>query len=264
MLRKKHITHKLFNSKGITFKGAFVVVIAIHVAGAAIFYGYIKYQSHRYQIAKQEHELRIQQRDLNTINWNNSNLKLQIVAKPPLKTIVKNTNNSKFDYKHLIKTPTEFVLTFFSKAQKLVNSTNIFLIHQFDDVTKKLQNFTVQNKSNETMFVDKQQKETAWKAAADKYQSKYTQTKKAKLSEAEKRLAKVLEYDKKKAKAESITITVPSSVHRSIPPIKVINPVNTRFITSNNLTINQINDTLTYTSEVNQQTSEVVHTFYSY
>lgn len=265
--------YKLFTNKGLTFKGALVAAIALHFVGAGIFWGYIKYQSYRYQIAKQEHEARLQQKNLNDISWNNNTLKLKVVAVPPPKQITKKTIESKLNYEQFIKTSTKFALNLLTKARSSFNETAAFIDSQFNDRPKnpqKIQTSSTQNKSKQAQSVNKQQKQTVWKASADKHQPKYVQTKKPELSQGEKRLAKALEYDKKKAKTETITITLPPSVARSIPPTKKVPSVNTRLISSNSLTenqiinSNQINSPLKYTSEVDQQTNEVVHTFYSY
>ncbi len=265
--------HKLTNRKGLTFKGALVAAIVLHLIGAGIFVGYIKYQSYRHHLAKQEHENLLQQKDIDKISWNTSTLKLKVVAVPPPNPVIKKAIESKISYEQFIKTSTEFALNLLTKARSSFNGTAAFVNSQFNDRPKnsqKIQAPSTQNKPKQTQTTNKQQKETAWKLAADNHKIKYTQTKNPELSEAEKRLAKALEYDKKKAKTETITITMPPSVTRSIPPIKKIPLVNTRPVDSNCLTENQIinsaqiNSPLNYTSEINQQTKEVVHTFYSY
>ena len=262
--------HKLITSRGLTFRGALVAAIALHFIGAGIFYGYVKYQSYRHQIAKQKYEDYLRQKDLDKIPWNNNTSKLKVVAVPPPKPVTKSVTENKSLYNQLIKNSTEFVLNFLTKAQLSFNTATA---HQFSDHPKKpqkIQASATQNKPKQTQSTNKQQKETVWKVAADNYQVKHLQTKKSELSEAEKRLAKALEYDKKKARTETITITVPPSVARSIPPIKKVPSVNTRPISNNSLTknqiidSNQINSPLNYTSEIDQQTSEVIHTFYSY
>lgn len=265
--------HELINSKGLTFRGAFVAVIALHFIGAGIFCGYVKYQSYRHQIAKQEYKTRLQQKDLNKTDWNNNNLKLRVVAVPSSKLVTKNTTESKSNYKQLIKNFTDFTLNCLAEVWVSVNTAIAFVDRQFSDRPKKPhkpQTSLAQNKPKQTQSTNKQQKETAWKVAADNYQVKHIQTKKPEPSEAEKRLAKALDYDKKKARTKTVAITLPPSVVRSIPPIKTNPSNNTRPVSSNYITerqiinSNQINSPLNYTSEIDQQTNEVVHTFYSY
>jgi hypothetical protein len=256
--------HKIFNDKGLTFKGALTAVIMLHLVGAGFIYGYVKYQSYRYQIVKQKYNERLQQVDPNKIDWNNDKLKLKIVAVPSPKPAIKKTNDTKFNYALPIKALSDATLNFFITVQSTFNATVAFVNKEINDLTIK------QQRPQTTIPTKKQQKETPWKLAADNRQTKHTQVKKVELSEAEKRLAKVLEHDKKKAKTETITITVPPSVSRSIPPIKIKNPVNTRPLNNDCLTekqiinSNEISSPLRYTSEINQQTSEIIHTFYSY
>jgi hypothetical protein len=78
------MNHKIYNKKGLTFKGAFVVVIFAHVIGIVSLYGYSKYKSNQLKLAREEWKTKLEQRDVNQRDWKTNNGSCKIVAKSHL------------------------------------------------------------------------------------------------------------------------------------------------------------------------------------
>jgi hypothetical protein len=75
------MNNELYNKRGLTFRGAFVVVIFVHVVGAFSLYGYTKYRSNQLKIAREEWRNKLIQKDCNQNEWKESKVAPKIVAR---------------------------------------------------------------------------------------------------------------------------------------------------------------------------------------
>ena len=111
---------KLYNKKGLTFKGAFAVVIFVHIVGICSLYGYSKYKSNQLRIAREEWKNKIEQRDSNNQSeWNTKGMFSKIVARPcpKIPTEVKQNTNPSI----LIEKAQQLTGAFLSKASTEIN-----------------------------------------------------------------------------------------------------------------------------------------------
>ena len=87
------MNNKLYNKRGLTFKGAFVVVIFVHVVGVFSLYGYTKYRSNQLKIAREEWRNKLLQKDCNQNGWKESKVAPKIIARTiPKAPVEKKTN----------------------------------------------------------------------------------------------------------------------------------------------------------------------------
>ena len=87
------MNNKIYNKRGLTFKGAFVVVIFVHVVGAFSLYGYTKYRSNQLKIAREEWRNKLLQKDCNQNDWKESKVAPKIIARTiPKVPVEKKTN----------------------------------------------------------------------------------------------------------------------------------------------------------------------------
>ena len=115
------MNNKLYNKKGLTFKGAFVVVILAHVVGICSLYGYSKYKSHQLKLAREDWKNKIEQRDNIQNDWKTSDMSSKVVARSHLKipTEVKPTVTPSV----FLEKAQELTGAFLAKANAEINST---------------------------------------------------------------------------------------------------------------------------------------------
>lgn len=115
------MNNKIYNKKGLTFKGAFVVVIFAHVVGICSLYGYSKYKSHQLKLAREDWKNKIEQRGNIQNDWKTDDMSSKVVARSHLKipTEVKPTVTPSV----LLEKAQEITGAFLAKANTEINST---------------------------------------------------------------------------------------------------------------------------------------------
>lgn len=142
------MNNKLYNKKGLTFKGAFAVVVFAHIVGICSLYGYSKYKSNQLRIAREEWKNKIEQRDnSNQSEWNTSSVSSKIITRPCPKIPVEVTQNAGPSI--LVEKTQELTKAFLTKANATINLTlkdmnkkeksqvNKQLISSFSTINKK-------------------------------------------------------------------------------------------------------------------------------
>jgi hypothetical protein len=137
------MNNKLYNKKGLTFKGAFIVVVFVHIVGICSLYGYSKYKSNQLRIAREEWKNKMEQRDNSEQSeWNNSGTVSKIVARPRPKvpTEVKPNTSSSIS----IKKVQELTGVFLSKANTTISLAlkNIDGKEKIQDQPQKIPSFS--------------------------------------------------------------------------------------------------------------------------
>ena len=273
MLYNKSNTLKrpFYNRKGLTFKGATVIVIGMHIVGFCSLYGYSKYKSNQARIARAELKAKLEQRESNDWvdnNSNNNNAKLRVVAKPSPQPRWSNENQISTNQAN--KTPKD------TNTSNLIAKINHATKVAGDNINKVNDEIKVFSKSVESHIT--KQKRSTQQIVADKSEKQKEHTSNQTVSSIEQtryeRLAKALEYDKKKkaylasrrthedlSKVNSTTSPkISSEPTRSTVP-KLVAKADRQM---NTITTRLVDDKLRRDIEFDEVTQEVVQTFYSY
>lgn len=241
------MNNKIYNKRGLTFKGAFVVVIFVHVVGAFCLYGYTKYRSNQLKIAREEWRNKLIQKDCNQNEWKESKVAPKIVAKTIPKFPVEKKTNA--DVTELINNAQDLIKPLINKATTEVNSA----------WTKRVKWAEI-HKENPHQNILPLPKPIVNKSTETREYSRPISNKPQAVSSTTPPINKpfVNVYPQQKPKS--------SNTVRSVPPPLPSSSPNYVYESKTKITRDedQYNRQLRGRIDVDNTTQEVIHTFYSY
>jgi len=241
------MNNELYNKRGLTFRGAFVVVIFVHVVGAFSLYGYTKYRSNQLKIAREEWRNKLIQKDCNQNEWKESKVAPKIVARTISKAPVEKKTNVVVS--ELINNAQDSIKPLLDKATTEVNSAWINRVKWIETNKEKPSQNTlavikpVVNKSVETRAYSRPitNKPQAVPSATPPINKPFVNV-----------------YPQQKHEI--------SNVVRSVPPPRPSQSPRYVYESKQNITtdVDQYNRQLRSRIDVDNTTQEVIRTFYSY